>query len=628
MVDGGTFNQRTINPIGLVKAGKVWYRAQTVYLTTGSNFLAAYHALNQACTDLIGTSGITASDCTQVKLALDAVELSRHNSCAGAVAMPQACPNGASQSVSHFFSTFDPPAAEWTTTSTTATFWGIGNFYAFGGDFHGFGPNVGFTSDHSLVHTNAIAIPAGARMAFRHAFEVEYDTGNNYDGGVLEYSTDNGVTWNDVVTGPAGNLIVAGQSYNGPIYNNPADPFSTNPLKGRQAFVRHSFGYTGTVLNLGPLAGQNVKFRWRLGTDEIVDSFGWAVDDVRIYTCAGAANGEMIFNGSFTGSTAGWIPFGTPTVPEGIQFNNTGDRFNYYRPPGSTQGVVLQQTGLSVQAGTTLEAVWTMGNTDPGSLRKRFSVIIGEGDGATQFSDMHVCTYFLDPGQIGQTYRMRTFTSKDVTNLTIWFYAANPANGVGNTTTYQLDNVSMMVKPGHSPFKTDCEDPLRPLAGGATSGNLIFNGDFAGGETGWIRTGNLAGQWNPGGWADFFKLAPAVPPGVILQQIAGPFAQDQRLEATFQLGNSSNVRQRVTVIINEPGFTDMSACTIWLPPGLARQTFRMRSYANIGWANAMLSVYPATVGTSPSHNWLQLDNVTFQRVTTANWGTECFDPGS
>jgi hypothetical protein len=334
----------------------------------------------------------------------------------------------------------------------------------------------------------------------------------------------------------------------------------------------------------------------------------------------------MITNGSFSGGTAPWQVFGLPTTPQGIVFDNTNNRFNYYRPPGSGQGVVFQQTGLEVPGGTAVEAVWTMANTDAGSLRKRYSVIIGEGDGPTQFSDMHVCTFWLDPGQSTQTYRMRTFTSKNVLNMTIWFYAAT-VNGVGNTTTYQLDNVSMLLKPTHSSFKTDCEDPLRPLAGGATSGNLILNPDFTSGESNWIRTGNLAGTWNPGGWADFFKLA-GFPPGVILQQIAQPIAQDQRILATFQLGNSSGVRQRVTVIINEPGFSDMSACTFWLPPGLPLQTFQMRSYANIAWANAMLSVYPATVGSSPSHQWLRLDNVTFVRSTGSSFGTDCYDPGS
>ena len=73
MVDGGTYNGFTVTGIGLTKAGKIQYRALTVYLNSASDFLDNYNALNQSCTDLVGTAGITAADCTQVKNALDAV---------------------------------------------------------------------------------------------------------------------------------------------------------------------------------------------------------------------------------------------------------------------------------------------------------------------------------------------------------------------------------------------------------------------------------------------------------------------------------------------------------------------------------------------------------------------------
>ena len=45
MVDGGTYNGRTITGIGLTKAAKIEYRALTQYLTSGSDFLDNYNAL-------------------------------------------------------------------------------------------------------------------------------------------------------------------------------------------------------------------------------------------------------------------------------------------------------------------------------------------------------------------------------------------------------------------------------------------------------------------------------------------------------------------------------------------------------------------------------------------------------
>jgi Zn-dependent metalloprotease len=77
MVDGGTYNGFTTTGIGLTKAGKIQYRALTRYLVSGSKFLDNYLALQQSCTDLIGTADLSAADCEEVQKALDAVEMSR-----------------------------------------------------------------------------------------------------------------------------------------------------------------------------------------------------------------------------------------------------------------------------------------------------------------------------------------------------------------------------------------------------------------------------------------------------------------------------------------------------------------------------------------------------------------------
>lgn len=77
MVDGGTYNGFTITGLGLTKAGKIQYRALTRYLVSGAKFLDDYLALQQSCTDLSGIAGINASDCAEVKKALDAVEMSK-----------------------------------------------------------------------------------------------------------------------------------------------------------------------------------------------------------------------------------------------------------------------------------------------------------------------------------------------------------------------------------------------------------------------------------------------------------------------------------------------------------------------------------------------------------------------
>jgi Zn-dependent metalloprotease len=75
ITDGATFNGYTVTGIGITKAAKIYYEAQTNILISSSNYYALYNALNQACTNLIGTSGITANDCTQVHNATLATEM-------------------------------------------------------------------------------------------------------------------------------------------------------------------------------------------------------------------------------------------------------------------------------------------------------------------------------------------------------------------------------------------------------------------------------------------------------------------------------------------------------------------------------------------------------------------------
>jgi bacillolysin len=75
MTDGGTFNGKTVTGLGITKVAKIYYEVQTKLLTSGSGYNDLYNALNQGCSNLVGTAGITADDCQQVRNATDAVEM-------------------------------------------------------------------------------------------------------------------------------------------------------------------------------------------------------------------------------------------------------------------------------------------------------------------------------------------------------------------------------------------------------------------------------------------------------------------------------------------------------------------------------------------------------------------------
>ena len=612
MTDGGTYNGRTMSGIGLTKAAKIEYRALTYYLTSGSGFQDDYTALNQSCTDLVGTAGITASDCTQVKLALDAVEMNRPWPCSGAIMAPPLCPTGAAPTSSVFSDSFEAGAGNWSGSSSSPATWSyLTGQWAKGGLKNLYAPDPAYTSDHQAYMTAGVVVPVGGRLYFDNAFEFEYSNGGFWDGGVVEYSAGGG-SWTD-----AGSLIEAGQAYGGTI-----SAAYGNPIGGRSAFVHSSFGYSGTRLNLSSLAGQSVRIRFRVGSDSSTSALGWSVDNVQIYRCdTGTNTANLALNGNFTSGTTNWLTYALPAAGDMVS-NVTGGVFQWYRV--GTQAVVFQETGMAIPTGGPLEATFDIGNST--TVRKRISVLMHNSD----FADLSVCTFTMEPGAALSTYRMRTHTTRAWTNATISFYAANTGNEGGGF--YRLDNVVVQYVPATtSPnngadLRTECVDPTAPASGGSTSANLMSNGTFTSVITPWATFGNISSQLSSGVF-EFFKLT-GLPSGVLLQNTSQAMANDQRMTATFQLGNSSGLRQRVTVLLHEGDFSDITACTFFLPPGLPLSNYAMRIYATKAWTNATMSFYPATVGTAPTAQWLRLDNVTLIRSTTAAYGTECFEPGT
>ena len=124
----------------------------------------------------------------------------------------------------------------------------------------------------------ALTLPSKARLQFNHGYAFETDFGTAYDGGVIEVSENGGATWRDV-----GNLIVAGDKYdpNAPIYAS-----SGNSLAGPACIRRQQLRLYGIATRPDVAGWKSVRFRFRVGTDELVGNTGWVVDDVRLYSCS------------------------------------------------------------------------------------------------------------------------------------------------------------------------------------------------------------------------------------------------------------------------------------------------------------------------------------------------------
>ena len=175
-----------------------------------------------------------------------------------------------------------------TTTGVGSIPWVASTTVAHGGTWSAFVEDPDEMSDQRLELGTPIAVPtqaASARLEFYHRFSFE-DPTVPYDGGVLEYSITGGSSWLD-----ASALITEG-AYNGVIITG-----TGNPLGLRPAWVNQIAGYPAfsrVTVNLDTLRGQNnVKFRFRFGSDEASGAEGWYVDDVAVIVQLGCTTGTV-----------------------------------------------------------------------------------------------------------------------------------------------------------------------------------------------------------------------------------------------------------------------------------------------------------------------------------------------
>ncbi len=297
MVDGGSFGGKTVSPLGWTKTLTVYYEAQTSLLTSGSGYYDLYNALYQACLNSIGVNGIVLADCQEVRDATDAVKMNIEPS-AGYNPNATYCPAGTSPYTGIFSEDFETGTDGWTFgwSNTSGvnnwSLWSDSPWYPYWGPYATSGSDAlyadddtgyfnTFTLNDSYAISPSFFLPAGTKpyLHFRHAFGFEYYGSSLYDGAVLEYELNGSGTWID-----AKPLFNAGQNYKGTIYYWAAYP---NPLHGRQGFAKDSHGYVDSRYNLTTLAGNNVRFRWRMGTDGSGAYWGWWIDDVRVETCIG-----------------------------------------------------------------------------------------------------------------------------------------------------------------------------------------------------------------------------------------------------------------------------------------------------------------------------------------------------
>ncbi len=152
-------------------------------------------------------------------------------------------------------------------------------------------PNTAFVDDPANVSDKRLESPGihitstAARLSFRNFYALDAVGTSRYDGGVLEISSPNinGGAFTDIADPAVGGSFLSG-GYVGRISSS-----FGNPLAGRMAWSGNSGGYLTTSVNLGPnVAGQTIKLRFRMGSDNSTASTGWRVDSLSVteFACA------------------------------------------------------------------------------------------------------------------------------------------------------------------------------------------------------------------------------------------------------------------------------------------------------------------------------------------------------
>jgi hypothetical protein len=328
------------------------------------------------------------------------------------------------------------------------------------------------------------------------------------------------------------------------------------------------------------------------------------------------AQTDMIRNGSFTNGMQHWQTW------DAIQHRITSGVFEFYRTPGGSSAVVLQKTGQNLAAGAKLRATFQLGNADT-LLNKRVTVIMHPDD----WSELQACTFMLDRDPALETFEMEFFTTRTWTNATISFYASMDYN----RGWIRVDNVTLRQDSSLPTNRVNCVDPNRPPTGTALdTGNFINNGDFSAGATDWGEAGAIVSRVQ-GGVYEYYTTTGGAAAVVLQDFIDNPngdaIDMEQQGEARFWLGNSSSVRKRVSVIIHNVNFSNLSFCAFWLPPNTPSERYIMR-FGNNGFGSSyrFISFYNAP---ADGIGWVSLDNISLRRrpgLTIV--GTQCHYPGS
>jgi len=287
--NGKFFNNQKISMIGYEKVKMLFHEAYSNLLTSAASYSDLKNALMQSCRNL----GFSFDDYTQIAKATDAVEMDG-DSCRSHTkgyigTFYPLCEEKNGNEEIHFRDDLENGNINWNSKfdnwaiPQTSSNMGLKKPYATSGKGNIWCYAKPGSSD-TYIDTNKDIKIYDSYLHFNHSYSFD-----NYsrDGAFLEFSTDQGVNWQD-----AGPYMMKGK-YNG----NIAKGFG-NPQEGRRAFVRSTRGYISTIIDLNNFYGKSIRLRFRVSTDSdnYSVSYGWFIDDITIYRCDTTAELDNLCN--------------------------------------------------------------------------------------------------------------------------------------------------------------------------------------------------------------------------------------------------------------------------------------------------------------------------------------------
>lgn len=158
---------------------------------------------------------------------------------------------------------FDP-------TGSSLNLWSTQDFIVHSGSQAWNVGNLGVESQHFLQNFNPYSI-GGENPVYK--FYHYYDTQTGIDGGFLEVSTDDGFSWERMEDKIFRGFYPRKLNYS---------TFAIPNLFAYSGLSNTELTMTPVYLDLSAFKGQDIKIRYRFGTDLEVGGDGWYVDDVEI----------------------------------------------------------------------------------------------------------------------------------------------------------------------------------------------------------------------------------------------------------------------------------------------------------------------------------------------------------